>query len=151
MLYSTLMAWAGTEARGSAWSNATPQLNPKSQKFCLSILSLSNQTPPLPRQTNAFWKLQPISCVHRAQASEEELLIQRSSFRERYEHPYASTGRDSQSRARSCEWNGIWVKSGLFLPVKLLRCCWDDISFVLTGGTGPNPDRGWARGTPVHC
>ena len=73
MLYSTPTTQARTEVRGNAWSNATPQLNPKSQKFCVSILSLSNPTTPLPRQTNAFWKLQPISYVHRAQASEELL------------------------------------------------------------------------------
>lgn len=38
-------------------------------------------------------------------------------------HPY---GLGHQSSVKRCKWNGIWVKPGVFLLVKLPRCCWNN-------------------------
>lgn len=113
MLYSTPTARARTEAHGRAWSIATPQLNPKSQKFCVSILSLSNQAAPLPRQTNAFQKLQLISYVHRAQASEELLREVQLSGAVRASLRLYGAGQPEQSMKMQIKWylSEAWVTS----------------------------------------
>lgn len=124
MLYSTPTAGARAEARGSTWSNATPQLNPKSQKFCVSILSLSNQTAPLPRRTNAFWQLQPISYIHRARASEEVLREIQLSGAEPASLRLYGAGQPEQSRKLQIKLylSEAWVISPSKTSKMLLGC-----------------------------